>query len=146
MSIRRSTIIWNKLGRLGHPAQAGLVCAVVAFVWLLVAPVAYLVSGTAGPWAAAAAASVCLFGAGLALAIAALFRGPVAAMHGMVLGMLARMLFPLLLGVALHLKVPSLSEAGMVYYLLIFYMPTLAAETMLLLARVPANAPSEETA
>jgi hypothetical protein len=144
MSGSQNTIICNKLGRLGLLAQTALLIAVALLVWLATCPLAYWVSGTPGLLAAAVAAGICLLGAGLALGIAALFRGPAAAMHGMMLGMLARMVFPLLLGVTLYLKVPALAAAGLIYYLLVFYMATLAIDTLLLLARVPVYSPSEE--
>ena len=133
----RNTIIWSKLGRLGLAGHSGLVSGVVLVAWAVLAPVAYEISGTRGPIAAAAGAAVCLFGAELALAVGSLFRASAVAMAALAFGAFARMLLPLLLGVILHLQVPSLAEAGMIYYLLIFYLATLATETTLTLARIP---------
>lgn len=118
------------------PAQAAWASALVIGLWLVVAPVAYQISGPIGPRAAAAGAGVCLLGAWLALAIAALFPGPSGAMHRMLFSMLARTMIPLLLGVALHLNAPNLAAAGMIFYLLIFYLATLVFDTALLLAQV----------
>lgn len=137
MSGSRMTNIWNRLSRLGVLAQAGLVSGVVLCVWLVVAPLAYRVSPSMGLVASATAAGICLVGAALALASAALLRGPSAAMQRMLLGMFARALLPLLLGVALHVKVPALADAGMIFYLLVFYLATLVTETLVMLAQVP---------
>jgi hypothetical protein len=126
----------TRLAALSLPAQAAWASALVIGLWLVVAPISYQISGAIGPWAAAAGASVCLLGAGLALAIAALFPGPSGAMHRMLFSMLARTMIPLLLGVALHLNAPSLAAAGMIFYMLIFYLATLVFDTALLLAQV----------
>src|SRR6185369_3805902 len=125
-----SNAVWNKLGRLGLPTRAALVFGCALVLWLLLAPLAYTISGPMGLAAAAVGAGLCVFGAELALAIAACFRGPAAAMYGMMLGMLVRMTIPLILGVTLQLKSSVLAEAGMVFYLLAFYMVTLAVETV----------------
>jgi hypothetical protein len=126
----------NRLAALGLPAQAAWASALVIGLWLIAAPISYQISGPTGPWAAAAGAGVCLLGAWLALAIAALFPGPSGALHRMLFSMLARTMVPLLLGVALHLNAPSLAAAGMIFYLLIFYLATLVFDTALLLAQV----------
>ena len=126
----------TRLAALSLPAQAAWASALVIGLWLVVAPISYQISGAIGPRAAAAGAGVCLLGAWLALAIAAFFPGPTGAMHRMLFSMLARTMIPLLLGVALHLNVPSLAAAGMIFYLLVFYLATLVFDTALLLAQV----------
>lgn len=145
MQDSRNTIHWNKLGRLGLLAQAAAVGAVVLVVWVMVATVAYKISGILGVLAAAAGAGACLLGAEFALAIGSLFRGPAAPVFRVMFGMMARTMVPLALGVALHLQVPWLAEAGFIFYLLFFYMATLAVETALLLAQVPHHATSKKT-
>lgn len=122
---------------MGLAAQAGLLAAVVLVAWLLVAPLAYAFSGSAGVVAAAVGAGVCFVGGGLALSIAGLLNHSSAAMVSLALAMLARTLIPLVLGVALHRAVPLLAGAGMIFYLLVFYMVALATETALMLAKVP---------
>jgi hypothetical protein len=104
--------------------------------WLLAAPAAYLISGLPGLAAAAVAVSVVLFGALLAIVIASAFRGPSGAVYGLVLAMAARTFLPLVLGVVLHLGAPALAAAGMIYYLLVFYLAALACETVLALAKL----------
>lgn len=130
-------IIRNKLAGLGLMGQTGVVSATVLCVWLVVAPLAYQVSAVPGLVASATGAAICLSGAALALLIAAVLQGPGTAMHRMVLGMFARTMLPLLAAVALHFKVPSLAQAGMIFYVLVFYMATLTAETVVALAQIP---------
>lgn len=136
MATSQSEGVWNRLGQLGLAAQAALVCACSLLLWLAAAPLADWLSGADGLWAAAAAAAATLVGGLVALVLASLFRGPTAAMQGMLVGMLARMVLPMAIGVALHLKVRALADAGMIFYLLVFYMATLALETALALARI----------
>jgi hypothetical protein len=136
MSGTRTTIVWNKLRRLGLAAQLAAVSATIAGAWSLTAPVAYAVSGIDGLLAAAAAAGVCWLGAALALAAGRLFHGPSAALYAMTIGMLARTFLPLALGVVLQLNVPRLAENGMIFYLLIFYAVAMAVETTLTLSQI----------
>ncbi|MBI3836304.1 MAG: hypothetical protein HY288_00025 [Planctomycetia bacterium] len=135
-------IVWNRLALLGLAGQAAVVSGIVAIVWLLAAPVAYEISGVRGLVTAACGATVCLIGAQLALFITSLFRGSSAAMYALVLAMLARTIIPLLLGVVLHRQVPALAQAGIIFYLLVFYMATLATETVLMLAHVQSSSTS----
>jgi hypothetical protein len=60
-------------------------------------------------------------------------------MYSILFGMLSRTLIPLVLGVLLHAKVPVLAEGGMIFYLLVFYLLTLALETALLLAQITSH-------
>ena len=132
------TIFWNRLSRLGVLAQAGRRERGGAVRVAGRGALGFQASrASMGLVASATAAGICLVGAALALAIAALLRGPSAAMYGWLLGMFARALLPLLLGVALHFKVPALADAGMIFYLLIFYLATLVTETLVMLAQVP---------
>jgi hypothetical protein len=137
MSGTQKRTLRERLHRLGWFAQAGLVAGVVLVAWFVLAPLAFAISGYAGMIAAAVGGLVCLAGAELALALASLFRGPAAAMYALAVGMLARTIVPMLLGVALHLSVPRLAAAGMIFYLLIFYVVALATETVLLVAKIP---------
>ena len=44
-------------------------------------------------------------------------------------------MFSMVIGTALHIRNPELASAGLIFYLLVFYMVTLAADTVLLLAQ-----------
>jgi hypothetical protein len=142
MSGSQKSTLRDQLSRLGILAQAGLVAGVVVVAWLPIAAVAYAISGSAGVIAAAVAAGVCLIGAEFALIAMLPFGGPSAAMQFLAVGMLARTLIPLVAGVVLHLTVPFLAAAGMIFYLLVFYMIALATETVLTLAKIPPSTAS----
>jgi hypothetical protein len=140
MSVSRKSSLRNRLSGLGLFAHAGLLAGVLSLAWLVAVPVALATSGEAGLIAAAAGGLISLAGAEGALVLSALFRGPAAAMYALAVGMLARTIVPLVLGVALHLGVPRLASAGMIFYLLGFYLVALAAETALVIAKIAPHA------
>ncbi len=125
------------MARLGLPAQSLFVVAALGGVYGLLAPLAYGVSGTQGLLAALVAAVVCWVGALFSLLISAMVRGSVTVMHRMLFGMTARAMAPLVLGTGLHMNDAALASAGLIFYVIVFYMVTLAADTALLLAQVP---------
>ena len=105
--------------------------AVVIGLSAVVGPVAGLWHGRTGLRAVAVAAGVCLLGALVALVIAHGLRAPRYALYGLLLGMAARMGIPLGCGLAFHLRGGALVDAGLLYYLLVFYPVTLGVETAL---------------
>ena len=117
-----NTTVWNRLGQLGLVAQAGALCAVLAVLWALVSPLAFSLSGVAGLWAVAVGAGATLLGGLVALLLASLCYGPAAPMYGMLVGMMARMIVPMAIGVVVQLKDEWLADAGMIFYLCVFYM------------------------
>ena len=135
---------WSKLGGWSRLAQAALVSAALVAVWLLLSPLAAWLDGPAGLVAAAVGAGVCWLGGIFALLLSSLLRGAGSFMPRLLLGMLARTMFPLLLGTLLHMRVESLAAAGMIYYLLVCYMVSLTVETAMLLAENPSSLPSEK--
>ncbi|HEY2893082.1 MAG TPA: hypothetical protein VGJ16_02670, partial [Pirellulales bacterium] len=71
--------------------------------------------------------------------------GSAGVLKRMMFAMLARTVVPLMVGVALHFKSSELARAGLIYYLLVFYMATLAIETTMLLAQVSRTQSSEKS-
>ncbi len=126
-----------RLARLGLVAQSMFIAAALAGAFLLLAPLAYGVSGLFGLKVALLAALLCWMGALFSLSISALIRGGVSVMNRLALGMTARAMVPLVLGVGLHMKHADLAGAGLIFYVLVFYMVTLAADTALLVSQVP---------
>jgi hypothetical protein len=137
MTDGRRLILKHKLAGFGLPAQSAVVGGALLLVWLLLAPLAVSLDGSLGLVAAAIAAGACWMGAQFSLLIATLVRGTDHLLHRIVLGMTARSMFPLVLGAGLHIRNPQLAAAGLIFYVLVFYMVSLAAETALLLAQVP---------
>jgi hypothetical protein len=136
MASGQSQNLKHKLAGLGLFAQSALIgCALLA-AWLLLSPLALQTAGAEGLQAAAIAAVVCWLGAQFSLAIAALIGEGASLLSRIWLGMIARAMFPLVIGTALHIRNPGLNAAGLIFYVLVFYMVTLAADTALLLSRV----------
>ena len=88
--------------------------------------------GRDGVWAALTAAGLCVAGAVLGLIVVTLLRGQ-QAFAGVLAAMLPRMFVPLTGAVALRLNGGPLYEAGALYFVIGFYLLTLAAETLWLL-------------
>jgi len=145
MAQAANTTIWNRLGHWNLAAQGGLLCATLLLVAAILAPIAYSLAAVDGLWAVAVALAATLAGGLIALLLAALVRGPAAPMYGMLVGMMARMTVPMAIGVTLQLKVEWLADAGMIFYLLVFYLATLALETALLLGRLQGVAPADQS-
>lgn len=127
----------RKLASLGLVAQAAFVAAALAAAWVAVAPLAWGVSGSFGLVMALLAASLCWLGALFSLLISALLRSSDSIMSRLALGMTARAMVPLVLGTGLHVKYPQLAAAGLILYVVAFYLVALAADTALLVAQVP---------
>jgi len=103
------------------------ICLPVAVVLGALAFPAWWVGGGDALAAAALAASVCVVGA-LGGQLTALLLRPLGNPGaGVMAGMLARMLFPLLMCLVLYRQQDRIAQAGMVFFVLVFYMITLAA-------------------
>lgn len=123
-----------RLKSLGPVAQSAFIALALLVVWLAVAPLAYGVSGMPGLQVSLLAALICWLGAQFSLLISLLIRGDEVIFQRLVLGMTARAMVPLVLGTGLQLKNAQLASAGLIFYVLVFYMVTLAADTALLLS------------
>ena len=115
----------------------GFICGITGAVALIasvllgyiaIAPVAVWTQGTPGLWSAAVAALICLVAGMMALGLVERLstRNPLASLLG---GMAVRMVVPLSAIAAVYSWGGPLAETGMVFYVLAFYMITLAAET-----------------
>jgi len=120
--------------------------AVVAVIWLGVAPVAYGLNGGVGMATAGLAAAAALVASQFALAASRMFRGPQAPMFGMLAGMVIRMTIALAALMLLRVNAAPMAGAALVLYLLLFYLATLATETVLLVAGIQPPAAARKTA
>ncbi|MGD0383247.1 MAG: hypothetical protein ABSA77_07000 [Thermoguttaceae bacterium] len=102
-----------------------LFAAITPFLWIFGSPWSFTASGVA--------AGLCTVGALLGLWIHYVLCDPKLALTALLLGMAINMGVPLAFGVAIHLHGGPLSESGFLYYLLFFYLLTLAMKTMLTL-------------
>jgi hypothetical protein len=121
----------NNLRRLGLAARAAALVGMAVVAGAIAAPVAWRLGGWAGVAAAAAADGVCLAGGVVALICAHLLRGPRNALPALLTGMTARTGIPLIALLVAHLRGGPLAEAGLLYYVLVFYPVVLTAETIL---------------
>jgi hypothetical protein len=126
--------MWRKLARLRLSRRILLLSSAVALAWLLLTPVTVLQTGAFGMTAATLAAALCLTGAIAALIFADRFRRPEQAILVLGISIIFRTAIPLAIGAVVFLQSPLLAEAGWMYYLLVFYLVTLACETVLLVA------------
>ena len=109
---------------------ARLVLAVV--LWgVPVSFAAYLQSGQSGVLASLVALGICLVAGLMALSATAALRGPNIALWSLLFGLLFRMGLPLGLGLYLSRSQPALAKAGVFGLIVVYYLFTLIAETLL---------------
>lgn len=128
---------WVALARSLSPvARAALLFSLLFLAVLISLPVAANASGWQGCAASACAALLC-FAAGVAVVLVTLFASsPEHVAYFVVLGMFFRMGIPLVACLAIYVRGGWLVEAGLVYYLLVYYPLALAAETWLDVVRL----------
>lgn len=128
---------WVAVARSLSPvARAGLLLLILAVAVLMALPVALNATGWEGVAAAGCAALLC-FAAGVAVIVVTMFASsPENVAYLVVLGMLFRMGIPLVSCLAIYFRGGLLVDAGMVYYLLVFYPLALAFETWLDVVRL----------
>jgi hypothetical protein len=118
---------------------------VTAIAAAVVLPIAAAASGMTGISAAAIALGIC-FGSGvLSFWLVRNLHGPDVVLYQVLLGMMPRMGIALGAAMVIYYRGGWLVDAGFVYYLLVFYFVTLAAETALLIngsAKQPTNTPA----
>jgi hypothetical protein len=98
--------------------------------------VLFVAVGNGSVAAASLAAGVCLASAVAALLMSCAFRHPSRTAAGILLPMAARTGLPLLLALIVRIRSPGLVEAGLVHYLIGFYLLALATEIPMSLPRV----------
>jgi hypothetical protein len=111
-----------------------IVLGLITFAaYALAVPVAIHLGGSTALAAATVAGGLCLAGAAAALVVADRTRGSGGAFRALWLGMTLRMGVPLTAGIAIHLHGGPLARAGLLCYLLVFYLTALVAGTILAL-------------
>ncbi len=128
----------------GLPASVAMLSAVLAASYLLLAPFVYRLQGADGLSAAAVAAVVCLVSALAGLLVSQCFSGPDHALAGVLVGMGFRMTLPLTVCVVAQLQGGALAQAGFVFYIIAFYLVSLAIDTWLATGRTFGVGPTSE--
>ena len=125
-------VIWlSNLRNRSIAARATMLGAVVLAALAAAAPVAIRLGGFLALAAAAMAAVLCLAGAAVALGIVDRFRTPSNMLAALWIGMVIRTGVPFAVGMAIHLHDGPLAQAGLLWYLLLFYLIALAVGTFL---------------
>lgn len=120
-------------GRLTLPTACGLLAGATLAAALLAGWHAYMRQQVAGVEAALAAAATCWLSATIALAITAKLAGSPNAVSGILGGTLIRLAGPLMVTAANSSARTPIFEAGLFGYMTVFFVYTLAVETVLLL-------------
>jgi hypothetical protein len=121
-------------------AKTAILVLAVVVAFMAAAPVVFHIGGAMGLTAAGLAALLCLLGAATALLVSHLLREPQHALAALLIATTARMGVPILFGLVTHLRGGPLAEAGLLYYLLIFYPVTLTVDICLSLPQRPQSA------
>jgi hypothetical protein len=127
--------MWRKIVQLSGPRRALLLTALMLVLGAAMAPLAWLRAGSVGLVAETVAGGLSLAGALAALAVFARFSRPDQVLYAVAGGMLLRTGLPLAIAALLYLSVPQLAEADLLLYLIVFYLPALALETVLIAAQ-----------
>jgi hypothetical protein len=115
----------------GLARRAIILTAAVLLAFALAAPVIAWRGGSPAIYAAGVAAALSWAGATFALVAAHVLRGPELAFTALGVATAGRLGIPLLAGLAIHLQGGPLAEAGLLYYLLLFYPVALTVEIAL---------------
>jgi hypothetical protein len=127
-----SVIAWfASIRTRGLSVRLATLAIVVLVAYAITAPVAARLGGSVGLVAAAIAAVLCLLGAAAALAIGDRFRRSGEILAALWVGTALRTGIPFVAGMPIHLHGGSLAQAGLLWYLLGFYLVVLATGTIL---------------
>jgi len=122
---------WQANVQRGVAVRQALLVACMAAAYVLVLPWACWQFGLSGVLAATVAGGVCLLASALALWVGHVHRAPNQAFQGVLLALMLRTGIPLGFAVVAHSSAGLLTWSGLVYYLLVFYLVSLAAEVVL---------------
>lgn len=115
--------------RFGFVARCVILISVTAVIYAAASYWGWTRDKEDGVIAASVAAGACLAGAIGATIFTSWMHDPKRVMPGLAIGMAFRMGLPLLCGIFSRIAFPPLAEAGLLYYLVVFFLPLLALET-----------------
>ena len=131
----------ERIGEMGLAAQAASMTLVIANLCLVSLPVAISVSGADGIVAASLAAVIVSVASATGIAIGGLCCGKHEAIMRLLLGMVIRMLVPLVACAAVLVLSQRMTNAGFALYVLVFYLLALPIETAMAVLKVAAVQP-----
>jgi hypothetical protein len=130
--MRAVKTIWRTLQKQGLLVRSFVLMIFEIFFFVGITPFLWIFGSVWSFAAAGTAAGLCTIGALLAIWIHYLCEEK-SALMGLMLSMGVNMGVPLVFGLLIHLYVGPLSESRFIYYLVYFYLLTLAIKTMLTL-------------
>jgi hypothetical protein len=128
----------ERIGEMGLVAQAASMTLVIASLCLVSLPIAISVSGADGIVAAFLAAAIVSVASAAGIAIGGFCCGKHEAIMKLLLGMVVRMLVPLVACVLMLMLSPRMTDAGFALYVLVFYLLALPIETAMAVVKVAA--------
>lgn len=129
-------------GQLGSWGRVGLVLAGILLAWLICSAVGHEIYGWPGVVAASVAAVISAVCGGVSQAIIDRLQAQGQALVAMAVGMALRMGVPLGIGLFWQMRESPLAQAGAIYYLLAYYLVTLAIETVLAVRQLQQQPPA----
>ena len=140
----RSPLNSSFLGPRGLVTRVSVLFVVMLGTFLLASPVAYFTAGKLGVIACFLATAVCLIAGKAALLTSHGLRLTHLNLYGLLIGMSLRMFLPLA-SVALVFIYRPLLDAGMIYYLIVFYMIMLVVDVVLHLPSTGTSTPAQRS-
>ncbi len=123
----------------GLAARAALLVGLFAAYLLCAAPVAWILSGPPGCFAAALSAAVCLISGWLAIFATSVIAPPDKPAAHVLVGMMIRMSLPLCACLIVTERSPGLTQAGFPGFLIAAFLLGLAVETWISVSQIPTN-------
>lgn len=133
------------VSRLSTAQRLAWLVGVVAVAYAVTAPIAFGEHGAIGVQAVSLAAGVSLLGASLAVVLASRHRGTPAAVAWILGGDMLAMALPLATGTIVSRQKGSLAEAGTFQWIVLFFLTTLLAKTILVAPLAQAAKPTPKT-
>lgn len=136
-----------RLSRLSTAARLAWLNGVLGVVLLLSLAIAATLDGATSLYAVLVAFAVCTTASNAALLISLMGHGTPNGVSSALAGTLVGMFPPLMIGCALHLRGGSLAQAGVLNWILAFYLTALIVKTLLVapVATVAAHSPTSTT-
>ncbi len=126
----------NRLGRLGLTGRCLLLALLILAALAVIGPLAAMLFGSLGFSAAVVAAVAVWFAAAAGNITNELFASRGQSAAGILVGMMMRMIFPLVMCLVVQLNDGKLAESGFVFYVLAFYLVVLPLDTGLAVLRM----------
>ena len=131
LSLDSRAALLAKPGYVGAAARASLLSGLLLLLLIPVASVGFALSGPSGVMVASFSMLICLASGLLAMVAAEIARQFNQQLASLLLAMGIRTSLPMAVLIAVYIRGGAIVDAGMAFYLLVFYLAVLAIETYL---------------